>query len=944
MDRLLAIYPLRYAVLRHPFPVEQFPTLDVSPYADLGKGYYRGVRELRTRTHVYLLYTEDGDFKHKHYEVIDGVQFSEVVDVPTATERVTADESGNAIVELPPISAAHGFVTAPLPTADRKIGDAVYLLTCDTPLTAAVLGKLARDEDGLRTATATEIKLKGSSQQSHTLSIADLKKVPALEDDEEKRLKLIEWSESQPQDMLGAATIEQVCLRRNRQSGQQQEHYPPIAVVLRDPVGVMSELGHITGTYVLELQAWSDREQIPRKAMVSRWIDALAQQKARSVELETVNNDPIGAAIPGGVGGGAANAARDRAYRAGLEARRERLSHIRDKERLAFMSSYEKEQQTYLDNISGAAALATRMYNVIKPQHDAVMRLYDETDVESFICLRRAVTYSLSVLACDPEGHKILETMLPEAGPTGLMERALMGYPDFGAAINAATTQQGSMVALGLEVDKVLALAKTVPADDASRALAAVVAQLVVGGRLRSAAVFERSPYFVALQLMGGTVINRESVELRNAGKWLLEKNGGQPVHGFRPYTLARHANEMVQLYKSEAVKTELDSYVDAVRSRVNFWHALKFGVGTIGVYLGTRNLQEVVDRLGEKDGSVLVNSLTLASGMLATGSAIAVLGETGHQRRQGGALGKGNAAAADAAEKLADRYGNWAVGLLALSAATASFKELRNAFNASSGKQAGGYVVGGALQGAASTLGGLHLLGRLYSQESKLGLRLVPLLEAAGRGSGAVGRAARVAFAATRLGSGPVGWTLLAIEVAYQVVSAWNERTVKEDKVTDWLARGIWGIGVRRRWLRGDENLTPFTSLEETTGFYQFFMEPRVETNVAVLRTLGSVLIPGWMDYNLRRHGSTLPSDARTVTVALPGWQPQVGRYEIVQYNEFKMTGIQRTLNDPDLVKLKDGIGYVSYPTDTLGGDIHVKYWPNAFAEPDVVLLMEKT
>ncbi|NPW38153.1 hypothetical protein, partial [Pseudomonas aeruginosa] len=83
----------------------------------------------------------------------------------------------------------------------------------------------------------------------------------------------------------------------------------------------------------------------------------------------------------------------------------------------------------------------------------------------------------------------------------------------------------------------------------------------------------------------------------------------------------------------------------------------------------------------------------------------------------------------------------------------------------------------------------------------------------------------------------------------------------------------------------------------------------------------------------------SPMPQDARTVTIALPGWLPQVGRYEVVQHNEFKITGIQRTLSDPGQVIVRDGVGYVSYATDTLGGDIQVKYWPNAFAEPDIVL-----
>jgi hypothetical protein len=216
--------------------------------------------------------------------------------------------------------------------------------------------------------------------------------------------------------------------------------------------------------------------------------------------------------------------------------------------------------------------------------------------------------------------------------------------------------------------------------------------------------------------------------------------------------------------------------------------------------------------------------------------------------------------------------------------------------------------------------------------------------METRALGVGASARAARAGLAIARLGSGPIGWTLLALEAAYHVIKTLNEKNADEKKVTDWIARSIWGTGVRIRSFRSDEPLTAFTPEEETKEFYRFFMEPHIETDVAVLRTLGSVNIPIWGIMNQVNHGSQLPEDARTVIVALPGWQPQVSTYTITQYNEFRFTGIQKTLNDPNMVQLRNGVGYISYPTNTLGGDIEVKYWPNAFAEPNLVLEMEKT
>ncbi|TBU86946.1 hypothetical protein [Phytopseudomonas dryadis] len=951
----LAIYPLRYAVLRHAFPRAKFPMLDFSGYAELGDGYHLGVRELRPRTQLYLLYTENGTFKHKHYQVTDAVQFAEIVPPEDAGETTTStDQQGNPVTDMPTVSSDVGFITAPLPTAEREIGDTAYLLTCDTPLTATVLGKLERNEGGLRTATTTEIRLKGGTRQPHVLGTEALKDVPALAEDGEQRLSLIDWSENQPQEMLGGETIHLVCQRRAQQPGQSQR-LPPIAVALHDPVGVMSEFGHLTGSHVLDLQEWSDHEQVPRKVMVSQWIDELGQQKARSVELNTYNNDYIGSATQG-ASGGAANAARDQAYRAGLAARDKRLESARNDERKQFMATYEQKRQEFITAIDKTAAAAYAMYSAVELRHGAVMQLYDETDVESFICLRRAVTYSMTVLACDPQGRQVLEAMLPEAGPTGLMARAIKGFPDFADFVDVglAVAQQGGLVAASLATDRIRQLAERVPPDDTSRYLSNIIAELVARKRLRTPEAFERSIYFRALQLLEGSLVGREPTDPKNAGKWLLELTNGKAVNGFRPSTLARHNNELISLYKSEPVQShisEINRTVKELRESSNNWHGLKFSFGAYGIFLGTYNLHEVINKLGNDDGPVLVNSLSLASGLLATGSSVAVAGEAGHQGREAAARTRANAGAATQAQHRATRYGNWAIGMLAASAATTSFKELLLAANANSAGQATAHAAGSVLQAAAATTGGLHLMGRLSTQQhagtlAQLSRTAMTSMGKRAAGTGVAAGVARAAFGIARLGSGPIGWTLLALELSYQTIRVWNDKNTEERKVTDWIARSIWGTGIHRNRIFSDETLSPFTPEEETKEFYRFFMEPHIETDVAVLRTLASVNIPAWGTINKIRHGSYLPADARTVTVALPGWKPQVSAYIITQHNEFRFTGIQKTLDDPDLVQLRKGVGvgYISYPTDTLGGNIEVKYWPNAFAEPDLVLEMEKT
>ncbi|MBF8767893.1 hypothetical protein [Pseudomonas putida] len=277
------------------------------------------------------------------------------------------------------------------------------------------------------------------------------------------------------------------------------------------------------------------------------------------------------------------------------------------------------------------------------------------------------------------------------------------------------------------------------------------------------------------------------------------------------------------------------------------------------------------------------------------------------------------------------------------------SFKELLLAANANSVGQATAHAAGSVLQAAAATTGGLHLMGQLSTQQhagalSQLSRKAMTSMGTRAAGTGVAASTARLALGVARLGSGPIGWTLIALELSYQVIRTWNEKNTEERKVTDWIARSIWGTGIHQNGIFSNEVLSPFTSEEEIIGFYYFFMKPHIETDTAVLRTIGSLTIPVWGAVNRANHGSQLPADARTVTVAFPGWQPQVSAYTITQHNEFKFTGIQKTLDDPDLVKVRDGVGYISHPTDTLGGNIEVKYWPNAFAEPNQVLEMEKT
>ena len=372
---------------------------------------------------------------------------------------------------------------------------------------------------------------------------------------------------------------------------------------------------------------------------------------------------------------------------------------------------------------------ANTMFESLRQRHAAVMGLFDETDIESFLCLRRAVTFSLSVLACDPNGRATLEAWLPESGPTGPMARALIGYPDIAKVINDRTVQQAGMLVAGVGADSVRDLLAKVPADDVSRYLGGVVAQLAIRGGLRSADAFQRSTYSLALQLLDGTLVDKEAVPLRDAGKWLLANNGGQPVHGFRPSTIARQANELVYLYKSEPVQQSLNDQRNELRLRLNFWHGMRFSVGTFGIFLSTRNLQAVLAQLEKGEGEVLVHSLNLASGLLVTGSGLAALGETGYQWRADAAATRAEAQRAAHLDSTAKRFGNRAVGLLALSAAAVSIREAFAAYQAQSPSSSIVHATASVLQASAATVGVLHLMSRLTAQNVPFGITFTSAL-----------------------------------------------------------------------------------------------------------------------------------------------------------------------------------------------------------------------
>jgi hypothetical protein len=73
----------------------------------------------------------------------------------------------------------------------------------------------------------------------------------------------------------------------------------------------------------------------------------------------------------------------------------------------------------------------------------------------------------------------------------------------------------------------------------------------------------------------------------------------------------------------------------------------------------------------------------------------------------------------------------------------------------------------------------------------------------------------------------------------------------------------------------------------------------------------------------------------AQTITAALPGWRPQASGHLISQGQNFTRQGAEQAFSNPDKVVVRDGVGYLTFDSQTSLDNTDVTYWPNAFSDP---------
>lgn len=455
-------------------------------------------------------------------------------------------------------------------------------------------------------------------------------------------------------------------------------------------------------------------------------------------------------------------------------------------------------------------------------------------------------------------------------------------------------------------IERAQTLLKSIPADAASQQLSVMIGALVARSKLRSPAQFWTSAYRPAFEALDGQLAGAVPVKLKDAGTWVRDQLGIEGGNGFRPRTVARKANEMLTLYETQDVQQALNDMAKAP-ANLRRAHNTRVGIGGLAIMVSTYNAAVVFNALGKEDGFTLANALDAGGKVLGLGSSGLFMAQVYRNRLANLAREAGQKAKADSLLELAKRLELMAIGTAAVAALVLAVKDEVFGTRAENGKPAAWNAVSGAIAGTAASLGGLYVLGRVGPKW---------LVGFAERGIAV----ARVPFAVARMGSGPLGWMLLALDGLYSAARVMHDRVAAEQAVNDWISRSVWGNRRNSSYF----DLKPLeqykNDIEELQAFYTLFLKPAITADVQVLNTIGALTIPGM-------------GELRRITVTLPGWKSQISQYRIKQvHGALGRVAMYEALEQ---VVEQDGVGVVTLSNDVLIGKTEVEYWPNGFTEP---------
>ncbi|PAK10666.1 hypothetical protein DF156_08900 [Burkholderia ubonensis] len=834
---------------------------------------------LRPGCYLYVRYIKDGRLWTRQYKVTENARF-------IALWWTAKDYEG----EFPGRDARidggsdRPYVLVP----KEQASGSVWLMVSDSMLSHRALWEIERDA-AKRNLLMREMKPFGG-KQAHCFAAEQLPQaLPELSG------QVYPWSASMPKKATGQAVADAM-----RVAALPQKNLDLLAVALPDPVGMLMDLNQLVGAALQDQEPYVT--EAARKLRVWGMIESLADAARQRAVDEAVTSVTVG-----GVRTHA-----DYPYQRGKAGYASRMRFAKPLEYQAFIEQHPKRLASLQKAVDVAAGDLWEAFQPVKPAYTTLLNLYENKDIENFIDRRQVGACTLTGLVHHPKGEAYLQKCVTTDGLTGWLHDLVLGNPLVGDWVD---WRNSGAVAGGLINDTVIeraqTLLKSIPADAASQQLSVMIGALVARSKLRSPAQFWTSAYRPAFEALDGQLAGAVPVRLKDAGTWVRDQLGIDGGGGFRPRTVAQKANEMLTLYETQDVQQALNDMAKAP-AELRRAHNTRVGIGGLAVMVSTYNAAVAFNALGKEDGLTLANALDAGGKVLGLGSSSLFMAQVYRNRLANLASEAGHGAKSEVLTASANKLELWAIGTAAIAALVMATKDFQNVlYGSEKGGMAAWSVVSGVTAGTAAGLGGLYVLGRLSPKwlvrfaERRIAVAQVP-------------------FAVARMGSGPLGWTLLALDGLYSVARVMHDRVAAEQAVSDWIARSIWG-NRRNSSYFDSKPLEPYKNdIEELQAFYTLFLKPTITTDVQVLNTVGALTIPGL-------------GELRRITVTLPGWKPQISQYRIKQVHG--ALGRVATYEALEQVVEQDGVGVVMLSNDVLIGKTEVEYWPNGFTESHYVL-----
>ncbi len=872
----IPLYPLRYGVAD---TICHASTGLSSPYPALSGGKQQGLRMLRPDSYLYVCYFKDGRLWTRQYRVTENGRLITLwwtekdyrSDFPGRHARIDTG-SDRPYVLIPKEQASHS----------------VWLMVSDSMLSHRALCEIERDA-AKRQLLMREIKPLGG-KQAHCFAADQLPQaLPELSG------QIYPWSGSWPKKAAGQAVADAM-----RVAALPQKNIDLLAVALPDPVGLLMDLNQLVGAALQDQEPYVT--EAARKLRVWKMIESLADAARQRAVDEAVASVTVG-----GVRTHA-----DYPYQRGKIGYASRMRFADHQAYDAFIKQHPERLAGLQKAVDIAATDLWTAFRSVKSAYHTLLSLYENNDIENFIDRRQVGACTLTGLVHRPEGEAYLQNCVTQEGLTDWLRDLALGHPQMSEWVD---WRNSGAVAGGLVNDTVIeraqTLLKAIPADAASQQLSAMIGALVVRSKLRTPAQFWTSAYRPAFEALDGQLAGAVSVRLKDAGTWVRNQLGIEGGNGFRPSTVAQKANEMITLYQTHDVQQVLNDMAEAP-GKLRRAHNTRVGIGGLAVMVSTYNAAVAFNALGKEDGLTLANALDAGGKVLGLGASSLFMAQVYRNRLANLASEAGQKAKADSLSELAKRLELRAIGTAAVAALVMAGKDF---YGATKGSEKGGTaawsVVSSAVSGTAASLGGLYVFGKVRQE----------WLANLARSGVAV---ARGPLAVARMGSGLLGWALLALDGLYSVARVMHDRVAAEQSVNDWIARSVWGN--RRNSSYFDSTpLEPYKNdIEELQALYTLFLKPTITTDLQVLNTIGALTIPG-------------VGKLRRITVTLPGWKPQISQYRIRQV--YGALGRIATYEALEQVVEQDGVGVVTLSNDVLIGKTEVEYWPNGFTEPNYVL-----